>query len=75
MRHSYFYPIGTPGQAWGAAERDQWRARQVRQRSYADDVLARIDRLRQRFENWPRKSEQTFKWKLWARGSTGIGWV
>ena len=53
MRHSYFYPIGTPGQAWGAAERDQWRARQVRQRSYADDVLARIDRLRQRFDVAP----------------------
>ena len=33
------YPIGTPGQAWGPAEQAQWRARQVRQRSYADDVL------------------------------------
>jgi hypothetical protein len=35
------YPIGTPGQPWGPAELAQWRARQVRQRSYADDVLAR----------------------------------
>jgi len=39
------YPIGTPGQPWGDAERAEWRARQVRQRSYADDVLAAIDRL------------------------------
>ena len=53
MSHSYFYPIGTPGQAWGAAERDHWRARQLRQRSYADDVLARIDHLRERFDVVP----------------------
>ncbi|GAB2501303.1 M14 family metallopeptidase [Arenimonas alkanexedens] len=44
------YPIGTPGQAWGPAERAAWRARQARQRSYADDVLVPIDRLRDRFE-------------------------
>ena len=53
MRHFPFYPIGTYGQAWGAAEQAQWRARQVRQRSYADDVLARIERLRSRFEVVP----------------------
>ena len=45
-----FYPIGTPGQAWGAAERAQWLARQRVQRSYADDVLTRIDALRDRFD-------------------------
>lgn len=39
-------PIGTPGQPWGPAEVAQWRARQVRQRSHADDVLAAVDRLR-----------------------------
>lgn len=44
------YPIGTPGQAWGETEIAQWRAQQVRQRSYADDVLGEVDRLRQRFE-------------------------
>jgi hypothetical protein len=47
---SHFYPIGTPGQPWGAAERAQWRARQQRQRSYADDVLAWVERLRPRFD-------------------------
>lgn len=44
------YPIGTPGQPWGAAERAAWRARQARQRSYADDVLLAVDRLRDRFD-------------------------
>ena len=43
------YPIGTPGQPWGAAERAAWLARQVRHRSYADDVLAALDGLRGRF--------------------------
>lgn len=48
-----FYPIGTPGQPWGATERDQWRARQRRQRSYADDVLRAIDALQDRCEVVP----------------------
>jgi hypothetical protein len=42
-------PIGTPGVAWGEAERAQWLARQSRKRSYADEVVARIDRLSARF--------------------------
>ena len=50
MPETHTYPIGTPGQPWGAAERDQWRARQVRQRSYADDVLTAIEALRGRFD-------------------------
>ncbi len=50
MSPSHFYPIGTPGQSWGAAELDQWRARQVRQRSYADDVLTTIEQLRDSFD-------------------------
>ncbi len=45
-----FYPIGTPGQAWGPAEVAQWRAQQRRQRSYADDVLRAVDALRHRFD-------------------------
>lgn len=44
------YPIGTRGQPWSAAEREQWRAAQRRQRSHADDVLSVIDRLRGRFD-------------------------
>ena len=47
MNNTSFYPIGTAGQPWGTAELAQWRARQVRQRSYADDVISHIDRLRE----------------------------
>ncbi len=53
MNPSHFYPIGTPGQPWGATELAQWRAQQVRQRSYADDVLTRVERLRDHFDVAP----------------------
>jgi hypothetical protein len=44
------YPIGIAGQPWGAAEKAAWRARQARQRSYADDVVAVVDGFRERFD-------------------------
>lgn len=44
------YPIGIAGQPWGATEVALWRARQVRQRSYSDDVIRAIDVLRDRFD-------------------------
>ena len=44
------YPIGTPGMAWGAAERATWLARQRKLRSYTTDVVSRIERLAARFE-------------------------
>ena len=49
-----FYPIGTPGQPWGDAERAQWLAQQRVQRRYADDVLPVIERLRGQFERQAR---------------------
>jgi hypothetical protein len=45
-----FYPIGTPGVPWTDTEKQQWRASQRRQRSYADDVLSVVERLRARFD-------------------------
>ncbi len=45
-----FYPIGTPGQPWGTHERRAWFDAQSIQRSYHDDVLARIDALDSRAE-------------------------
>jgi hypothetical protein len=45
-----FYPIGTPGQPWGDVEKAQWLSRQKKQRSYADEVLGKIERLRSRFD-------------------------
>jgi hypothetical protein len=44
------YPIGTPGQPWGLAQVEAWRERLVRQRSYAADVVAAIEGLRQDFD-------------------------
>ena len=44
------YPIGTPGQPWGDAERVTWRSLQQHKRSYADDVLTQIERLGGRFD-------------------------
>ncbi len=45
-----FYPIGTPGQPWGDAEKAEWLSHQRKQRSYADDVLSRVDELRTKFD-------------------------
>ncbi|WP_133478598.1 M14 family metallopeptidase [Cognatilysobacter segetis] len=47
------YPIGTPGRPWGEAEIAAWRATQSPRRSYRDDVLAVVDRLRDRFDVQP----------------------
>ncbi|QNP40548.1 M14 family metallopeptidase [Lysobacter solisilvae (ex Woo and Kim 2020)] len=45
-----FYPIGTPGQPWGDAERAQWLSRQVVHRSYEADVVRAIEGLGARFD-------------------------
>ncbi len=45
-----FYPIGTPGQPWTTAEREQWLATQRVQRQYRDEVLAKLDALAAPYE-------------------------
>lgn len=50
MSSSSFYPIGTPGVPWGAAEKAAWLSRQSRKRSYEEDVLRVIESLRARFD-------------------------
>jgi len=45
MTTPHFYPVGIPGQPWGDAERAAWRARQVVQRHYANDVVAALNAL------------------------------
>lgn len=50
MTDARFHPIGTPGQPWGAAEKGEWRALQVPQRRYADDVVPAVDALRADFD-------------------------
>lgn len=50
MTTTAFYPIGTPGQPWDEAELKAWRGQRVRLRSYAEDVVPRIEGLSERFE-------------------------
>jgi len=50
LSHATPYPIGTPGVPWGDAERAEWLSRQVRRRSYRDDVVSVIERLSTRFD-------------------------
>ena len=50
MTHPTQYPIGTPAQPWGDAEKAEWRSRQTPRRSYEADVLSVVERLRTRFE-------------------------
>lgn len=44
------YPIGTPGQKWGETERAEWLSRQRIKRSYADEVLAKFEKLAAEFD-------------------------
>ncbi|MET0289997.1 MAG: M14 family metallocarboxypeptidase [Pseudoxanthomonas sp.] len=50
MSSDAFYPIGTPGRPWGAREKAQWLAQQVRHRSYHDEVVQEIERLSAGFD-------------------------
>lgn len=43
------YPIGTPGTPWGQSEKDAWRNAQVKRRSYAGEVLDRLQSLSDSF--------------------------
>ena len=45
-----FHPIGTPGQPWGPAEVQAWRAGLTKRRSHAQDVVAAVDALRSRYD-------------------------
>jgi hypothetical protein len=65
------YPIGTPGVAWGEAERSAWLSRQRVQRSYASDVLGKIESLRARFdvEQYGELDYQTERYPLFAMRS------
>lgn len=42
--------VGIPNSLWFATDRATWLASRIKQRSYADDVLTRIDALRVRFD-------------------------
>ncbi|ENB2046853.1 M14 family metallopeptidase [Vibrio alginolyticus] len=50
MKSGYIYPIGTPGQPWNEEERKAWLATQEVKRNYQDEVVSKIDALRERFD-------------------------
>ncbi|PQJ71426.1 peptidase [Vibrio jasicida] len=50
MKSGYTYPIGTPGQPWGEAERRAWCEQRDVKRSYQEEVVTKIDALRERFD-------------------------
>ncbi len=45
-----FYPIGTPGEPWGDAEKREWFDARSIERSYRDEVLTKIEALDDSFE-------------------------
>eukprot|EP00873_Tetraselmis_striata_P028504 jgi/Tetstr1/448768/TSEL_036003.t1 len=44
------FPIGTPGKPWGSEERAEWLATRKLQRSFAEEVLAKVEALKDRFD-------------------------
>lgn len=44
------YPIGTRGEAWGSEEKQQWLRVQKVQRSYQDDVVAKVKTFNDAFD-------------------------
>jgi len=50
LKSPSFYPVGTPGQPWRDADLACWRAQLSRRRSYAADVLRRVEELTRQFE-------------------------
>ncbi len=68
MSNNAPYPIGTPGVAWGVAEKSAWLAQQSAKRSYKDEVLSLIERLRARFdvEQYGRLDYHADKFPLFA---------
>jgi hypothetical protein len=50
MNEAQTYPIGVPGQAWRESEKAEWLKLQKIQRLYQDEVLAKLEPLKQRFD-------------------------
>ena len=73
MNNESTYPIGTPGKKWGMAEKVQWLERQSIHRSYAEEVLEKLDALRHRFdfEQYGALSQATERYPLFIARSRG----
>ena len=68
MQESKMYPIGKPGQKWGSEERQEWLMRQWVQRSYADEVTARVKELPGQFivNTYGELSQAGTRYPLWV---------
>ena len=70
-----FYPIGTPGQPWTDVEKAAWYDSRRIQRSYRDEVLARLDSLGDGLvvQQYGALSIDRERYPLMAVTSTGAG--
>ena len=50
MNETQTYPIGVPGKKWGADEKTTWLAEQRIQRSYKEEVLVKLEAIKDRFD-------------------------
>ena len=50
LNEAQVYPIGTPGEKWGEPEKAAWLAEQSIRRSYAIEVVAKLDKLKEWFD-------------------------
>lgn len=68
MSDAQVYPIGTPGRKWGSEERAEWLRQQQVRRSYADEVVARVENLGDRFtvESYGALSHMPERYPLWV---------
>ncbi len=73
MTNEQPYPIGTPGQKWGDAEKAAWLAKQTIQRSYAEEVLSKLAPLKAHFdiEQYGALSHAPEKYPLFAVKTRG----
>jgi Zinc carboxypeptidase len=69
------YKIGTPGTPWGDAEKLQWRNSREIQRSYADEVVSKIQAIQDNssshfdIHNYGALSQNADRYKLYAAQS------
>lgn len=63
-----FYPIGTPGQKWGDAERIAWRESRSIQRSYQVEVVQKIQELKDDYivEEYGTLSQDPSKYRMFS---------
>lgn len=74
MTQANQYPIGTPGEKWGATEKQQWYSLQKTKRSYLEEVVTKINALSDQFsvKQYGSLSENSEKYPLFLLESKGF---